>query len=93
MEVIQAPRSPQPTHISWESAPVLLKYHRLLTGSGCNPPNSMNALEECLVGGAAAIEFDVNLTCDQQFVLLHDQAAGLITERPFGENGRQLTSE
>jgi len=74
-DVDQVPKQPSPTlptHLHYGPTPILFKYHRLLTGSGLNPPNSLSALEECLVGGAAALEFDVNVTADQEFVLLHD---------------------
>ena len=51
---------------------VLLKYHRLLDGSHRHPPNSLSALRRVLAGGAEAIEFDVRLTRDEVFVLVHD---------------------
>ncbi len=51
---------------------VLLKYHRLLDGVHAHPPNSVAALTEVLAAGAEVVEFDVNLTRDAAFVLLHD---------------------
>lgn len=51
---------------------VLLKYHRLLSGLHTHPPNSVAALAEVLAAGAEVVEFDVNMTRDAAFVLLHD---------------------
>jgi glycerophosphoryl diester phosphodiesterase len=51
---------------------IRLKYHRLLSGVHPHPPNSLAALRRVLADGAEVIEFDVGLTQDQQFVLLHD---------------------
>jgi glycerophosphoryl diester phosphodiesterase len=51
---------------------VLLKHHRLLNGAHPHPPNSVSALRAVLAGRAEAIEFDVRLTNDGVFVLVHD---------------------
>ncbi len=51
---------------------VALKYHKLLSGSGRYPPNSLSALHEVLGGRAAVIEFDVGLLGDGAYVLMHD---------------------
>jgi len=51
---------------------VLLKHHRLLDGVHRHPPNSVSALRAVLAGVAQAIEFDVRLTSDGVFVLIHD---------------------
>ncbi len=51
---------------------VLLKYHRLLSGTGAHPPNSLSALHEVLAGGAEVIEFDVHAISDGDYVLNHD---------------------
>lgn len=61
-----------PTHLGTTDKKVLLKYHKLLTGRNSAPPNSMTALQEVIDGGADVIEFDIRLTRDEQFVLLHD---------------------
>jgi glycerophosphoryl diester phosphodiesterase len=61
-----------PPHIEFAGRKVLLKYHRLLSGNGTAPPNSMRALEEVLEGGAEVIEIDIRLAADNRFVLLHD---------------------
>jgi glycerophosphoryl diester phosphodiesterase len=61
-----------PAHIRFRGREVLLKYHRLLSGTGAWAPNSMEALGEVLEGGAAVIEIDVRLAADGRFVLLHD---------------------
>lgn len=50
----------------------ILKHHKLLTGNGEAPPNSLDALEACLASGAGAIEFDIRAAGDDRFVLLHD---------------------
>ena len=61
-----------PPHLPFEGREVPLKYHKLLTGRGISPPNSLSALEDVVGGGAGVIEFDVNITCDGGFALLHD---------------------
>ncbi len=53
---------------------MLLKHHRLLSGTHPHPPNSLPALRQILADGAEAIEFDVGLTLDGAFVLLHDSS-------------------
>jgi glycerophosphoryl diester phosphodiesterase len=44
----------------------------LLDGTHRHPPNSLSALRQVLADGAEAIEFDVRLTRDDVFVLVHD---------------------
>ena len=58
-------------HLLYNGRKVLLKYHRLLSGVHPHPPNSVTALRHVLADGAEAIEFDVGLTRDEQYVLLH----------------------
>ena len=53
---------------------MLLKYHRLLSGTHDRPPNSVSALRRLITDGAAVVEFDVSLTRDGAYVLLHDTA-------------------
>ncbi len=53
---------------------ILLKHHRLLSGSGRHPPNSLSALDEVLHQGAAAIEFDIHAIGDGDYLLVHDHA-------------------
>ncbi|HEV8354316.1 MAG TPA: glycerophosphodiester phosphodiesterase family protein [bacterium] len=60
-----------PGHVRYQGRRIDLKYHRLLSGSGLHPPNSLSALREVLDGGAEVIEFDVRALSDG-FVLLHD---------------------
>lgn len=64
--------SPFPTHLTHGGRLVALKYHRLQSGRGLHPPNSLSALEEVLEGGALVIEFDVRLLGDGTWVLHHD---------------------
>ncbi len=64
--------SPLPTHLDYRGRRVLLKYHRLQTGGGRHPPNALSALKEVLERGAEAIEFDVGITLDGVYILLHD---------------------
>lgn len=61
-----------PCRLDFQGRPVLLKYHRLLSGSHDHPPNSLTALQAVLEGGAEVIEFDVGLRSDRGFALLHD---------------------
>ncbi len=61
-----------PGHLVYKGRRILLKYHRLLSGVHPHPPNSLAALREVLADGAEVVEFDISLTRDQQFVLLHD---------------------
>jgi len=58
--------------LSHRGRTVLLKYHRLLSGDHPHPPNSLSALRHVLDGGAAVIEFDVGVTGDGGFVLMHN---------------------
>lgn len=59
-------------HLAYKDRKVLLKYHRLLSGAHHHPPNSIAALHHVLTEGAEVIEFDVGLTLDGKFVLIHD---------------------
>jgi glycerophosphoryl diester phosphodiesterase len=59
-------------HLAHQGRRVLLKYHRLLDGVHRHPPNSVAALRHLVTAGAEVIEFDVALTRDRAFVLLHD---------------------
>jgi glycerophosphoryl diester phosphodiesterase len=61
-----------PAHLVYQNRTVLLKYHRLLSGTHRFPPNSVSALRHLIAEGAAVVEFDVSLTGDGAFVLLHD---------------------
>jgi len=61
-----------PGHLSYGGRRVLLKYHRLQSGTHDLPPNSLSALRRALSDGADVIEFDVGLTRDGTFVILHD---------------------
>jgi len=61
-----------PSHLTFAGRQILLKYHQLLSGLGTAPPNSLLALRGVTEGGAGVIEFDVGLTQDGRFVLLHD---------------------
>lgn len=61
-----------PAHLDVNGKRVMLKYHKLLSGTGRCPPNSLSALREMLDGGAAAIELDVRYLADDDFVLNHD---------------------
>lgn len=49
-----------------------MKYHRLFSGDHAFPPNSLSALRALVEGGAGVIEFDVGVTGDGGFVLIHD---------------------
>jgi glycerophosphoryl diester phosphodiesterase len=66
--VSRAPRG----HLTYKDRPILLKYHRLLSGAHAHPPNSIAALHTVVNDGAEVIEFDISLTGDNEFVLLHD---------------------
>lgn len=61
-----------PGTISFDGRRVLLKYHRLLSGNGVHPPNSLPALRELLDGGAQVIEFDVTAITGGEYLLIHD---------------------
>lgn len=61
-----------PGYLDYRGRQVALKYHKLHTGRKQHPPNSLAALQEVLEGRAAVIEFDISLTRDGEFVLLHD---------------------
>jgi glycerophosphoryl diester phosphodiesterase len=66
--VSAAPRG----HLVYKGRNVLLKYHRLLSGVHPYPPNSVAALRRVLDDGAEVVEFDVGLTQDGKFALIHD---------------------
>jgi hypothetical protein len=68
-----------PTHLAHQGRKVLIKYHKLRSGHGRHPPNSMPALEEVVMGGAAAIEFDIGMLGDGGYALLHDARLELET--------------
>jgi glycerophosphoryl diester phosphodiesterase len=59
-------------HLIYRGRTIPLKYHRLLSGVHPHPPNSLAALHRVLADGAEVVEFDVRLTRDEKFVLLHD---------------------
>ena len=59
-------------HLAYRGQKVLLKYHRLLSGIHPHPPNSLAALRRVLADGAEVVEFDIRLTQDGRFVLIHD---------------------
>ena len=61
-----------PAFIPFEGKQVALKYHKLLSGTGEHPANSLAALEEVLAAEVAVIEFDIRVTADGHFVLTHD---------------------
>ncbi len=63
---------PLPKHLTYQGKNVLLKYHKLLSGSGEHHANSLSALEEVLAGRVAVLEFDVNYLADGDFALVHD---------------------
>ncbi len=67
---MSAPRG----HLVYQGRKVLLKYHRLLSGAHPHPPNSLAALRRLLADNVEVVEFDVGLTRDQRFVLLHDSS-------------------
>jgi len=62
-----------PGHLTFGGRRMLLKYHRLLSGTGAHPPNSLSALRELLDGGAEAIEFDVHAIGGGDYLLVHDE--------------------
>ncbi|MDQ3458712.1 MAG: glycerophosphodiester phosphodiesterase [Deinococcota bacterium] len=81
-----------PRFLNYQGKQVLLKYHKLLTGRRTAPPNSLPAVREVVSGGAGVLEFDVSLTADGHFVLLHDltlqretTGVGPLRKRTLGE--------
>lgn len=78
-------------HLVYKGRNVSLKYHRLLSGIHTHPPNSLPALQQVLADGATVVEFDISLTKDVVFVLLHDATL----ERETTGQGplRQITQE
>lgn len=77
-------------HLEYDGRRVILKHHRLLDGAHPHPPNSISALRAVLAGHAEAIEFDVRLTGDDAFVLVHD--ATLDRETTGRGSVRQVSS-
>ncbi len=63
---------PLPSHLEYQNRRVLLKYHRAQSGERHHPPNALSALKEVLERGAQAVEFDIGLTLDGVYVMLHD---------------------
>ncbi len=63
---------PLPTHLEYQNRRVLLKYHRAQTGERHHPPNALSAIQELVERGARALEFDVGITLDGVYILLHD---------------------
>lgn len=61
-----------PKHLSYAGKEVLLKYHKLLSGSDKHYANSLAALNEVMEGEVAVLEFDVNYLSDSDFALIHD---------------------
>jgi len=64
--------TPLPTHLEYQNRRVLLKYHRAQTGERRHPPNALSAIRELIERGARALEFDVGITLDGVYILLHD---------------------
>jgi len=62
-----------PGSVLFDGRRIRLKYHRLLSGTGARPPNSLSALRELLDGGAEVIEFDVHALADGDYLLNHDE--------------------
>ncbi len=82
---------PSRSHLVYKGRKVLLKYHRLLSGAHPHPPNSLPALHRVLEDGAEVIEFDISLTLDGAFVLLHD--TNLERETTGRGSLRQITED
>jgi glycerophosphoryl diester phosphodiesterase len=59
-------------HLVYRDRKVLLKYHRLLSGTHPHPPNSLAGLRWVLAHGAEVVEFDIGLSRDGHFCLNHD---------------------
>lgn len=78
-----------PGALSHAGRRILLKYHRLLSGTGAHPPNSLSALHEVLDGGAEVIEFDATAIAGNDYLLLHDDT--LERETTGGGRPRGLT--
>lgn len=78
-------------HLTYKGRSILLKHHRLLDGVHPHSPNSLAALHRVLADGAEVIEFDVSLTQDGAFVLLHEPA--LERETTGRGSVRQITAD
>ena len=61
-----------PSFIEYQNRRVILKYHRAQTGERRHPQNALSAIREAIARGARAIEFDVGITLDGVYILLHD---------------------
>ena len=61
-----------PGELWYDGRKISLKYHRLLSGRGDFPPNSLRGLEAIVAGGATVIEFDIRALAGGDYVLLHD---------------------
>lgn len=62
-----------PSSVSYKGRPILFKYHRLLSGRGRHPPNSVSALQELISDGAEAIEFDIHALTGGDYLFVHDE--------------------
>lgn len=62
-----------PPSVTYKGRPILFKYHRLLSGRGRRPPNSLSALQEVIAEGAEAIEFDVHALNGGDYLFVHDE--------------------
>ena len=82
-----------PPRVRHRGRDVLLKYHRLLTGSGRHAPNGLRALDECLDGGAEVLEIDIRLAADGRFVMLHDATLQRETDDGVGPVARLTSAE
>jgi glycerophosphoryl diester phosphodiesterase len=62
-----------PSSVTYKGRPILFKYHRLLSGRGRHPPNSISALQELIAEGAEAIEFDIHALNGGDYLFVHDE--------------------
>jgi glycerophosphoryl diester phosphodiesterase len=62
-----------PPSVTYKGRPILFKCHRLLSGLGRHPPNSLTALQEVIAEGAEAIEFDVHALNGGDYLFVHDE--------------------
>ncbi|MGH2359866.1 MAG: glycerophosphodiester phosphodiesterase [bacterium] len=62
-----------PPSASYKGRRILFKYHRLLSGRGRHPPNSISALQELISEGAEAIEFDIHALNGGDYLFVHDE--------------------
>jgi glycerophosphoryl diester phosphodiesterase len=61
-----------PAGLDYGGRRVSLKYHRLLSGLGTHPPNSLLGLQDIVASGARVIEFDIRALSGGDYVLVHD---------------------